>query len=149
MIRRAPARRLLSPGAHVAPFLSHDGRLVLVAIEGEGILSGLGEVTAVNGGCTIEIAGHRFSEPAAWTLMPSIARQAPCIDARQMLGRGVHLAPWREPGPDSMTLLAVDSRHRLLGQMVVRNQLDESATRRELSAILNAFDPERPEMSVL
>ena len=149
MSPRGRARLLVSSGVHVAPFLSHEGRLVLVAIEGDGILSGLGEVTAVTGGCTTEIAGRRFSEPAAWTLMPSVARQSPCIDARQMLGRGVHVAPWREPGPDSITLLAVDSRHRLLGQMVVRDRVDEPATRRELSAILDAFDPVQPTMSVL
>lgn len=157
-----PSRKWLGAGVHVAPFLSHDGHIVLVAVDLRGhvaYMAGCGEPKGglVNGG----MDGNEFTAKSEdIDLLDSGAEIMSALRGeyveKQKDGRienvygdsllfvpGVHTAPWRPWNQsEGFCLLAIDHQHRLVAMMDAANPPAARSARRELLAMLEAFAPE-------
>lgn len=123
--------RMLGPGYHVAPFLSPNGKLVLLAMDIGGRLLGMAEVTRMIGRHSREDARGRY------TINDAAQFRSP----RESFGprlwhRGVYVAPWRNAPADTV-LVAVDGCNRLVATMTANGPSEVPGVRRDLGALLD------------
>ncbi len=112
---------VFAPGVHVAPFLSREHRLVLVAIDYGSVFAGMTSVSDVSGGWVEESAlndgGTVWPFNGARSFLPhdgapSVAQHA------DMLPRGVHRAPWYR-APHRPEWLAIDADGCLVASLAL------------------------------
>ncbi len=136
----------LPVGPHIAPFFSPDGKAVLLAVDLGGRLLAMAEVAHLLG-------SHQ--QPDAMGLPDGVAATGPlgvmddagsfyrALDGwrGRFLRRGVHIAPWRSGLQHKvLTLLAVDSRGRLVAKMDAQRPRDVPDVERHLRAVLDAVE---------
>lgn len=156
--------RLWSPGVHVAPFLSATGRFILVAIGRSNLLMVAAEVAALEDGRGLGTRVHPDLTYPAWILEPRRGADGAVADSTipflhslsalnggrpldaLLWARGVHLAPWRDAYDSEGELaygrpmLAIDTRHRLVAEMVLPEDGDPDPLRRDLLEVLDAVE---------
>ena len=112
---------------------------VLIRAFRGGELHMLGEIIETRGGrtlCDPHSTRKKTFVAEPWRFRP---------EERRMLGRGIHVAPWREPDESRYGVLhpvlsAVDSAHHLVAAMTVRPHTTATAVRRALEVVLEAHE---------
>jgi len=152
--------RLWPAGVHVAPFLSTNGRFVLVAIGRSNLFMVAAEVSSLHCGRGRGTRIHPDLGYPAWILEPQQNRRDGTIPFLRSLAalnggrpletllwpRGVHYAPWRDAYDAAgqmglgRPMLAIDSHRRLVAEMIVPDGSDPAPVRRDLLAILEAAE---------
>ena len=130
---------------HVAPFLSREGRPLLLAITRGHYLVVAAEVQALRGVRGDE--GNRQGYRSSILLPRASTGEIPFLEfqsestRRRLFGRGVHRAPWRVTDDTAGgALVAIDHRHRLVAEMAVPADTAEETVQRELEVILEAAE---------
>lgn len=130
---------LLPVGPHIAPFLSPAGKAVLLAMDLGGRLLAMAEVSDLRG-------SHQQADVGLpggpGTIDDAASFYAALEDWRgRFLPRGVHIAPWRTGmRRQVLTLLAVDSRGRLVAKMDAPSPRRVTEVERDLRAVLDAVE---------
>lgn len=110
---------LLPPGLHVAPFLSREGALVLIALDYGSELRYMVSVTAAEGAVTLEqpFNGRKRVVDAARHFVPNAEGAVSAADyMSNRLTAGVHLAPWTVDTVRNQWI-AIDAGGRLVAMM--------------------------------
>lgn len=157
--RRSRGRSKLWPeGLHIAPYLSPNGRFVLVALGRRSWFVVAAEVTSLAGSRQdggdepSSRCSARVLEPSTnhAGMIPFISPYCAGLRGRSLdallWSRGVHAAPWRccltHAGKvlTGRPLIAVDAQRRLVAEMLVPDGEDPAAVRRDLLAVLEATE---------
>jgi hypothetical protein len=101
--------RLLSPGLHIAPFLSESGEMVMLPVDARHRLGCMQEFDAIE---------SRRVTAGASTTASSVADFYRAY-GHELLTEGVHLARWRPWSGKGVVYLAIDAEHRLVAMVEV------------------------------
>lgn len=126
----------LCGGLHIAPFLSPSGGVVMISLDHE-LLMGIAEVTAA---APAPLSGWGADARSYFPRDGANASVFSLVRDDCLLPAGVHNAPWPDECYWSTTLLAIDSRHRLVAQMTAETDDEIPEVFAILRGVLDAHE---------